>query len=52
MLSGAELPEIFRCLRCNVRKELHLYSPSRLSPNRDVCRGRSTASMLLQRTRS
>jgi hypothetical protein len=47
VLASAELPEIIRCFRRNVRKKLHLYSPSRLSAYCNVCRGKSIASVLL-----
>ena len=38
VFSSAELPEVLCCLRRDVRKQLHLYSPGWLAANGDVCR--------------
>ena len=37
VLSGAELPEVFRSLGCHIYKKLHLNPARWQTPNRDVC---------------
>ncbi len=37
MLPCTKLPEVFRCLWCNICKELHLYPPGRLSSDSNTC---------------